>query len=103
MFSCTGHPLHHRLAAVPLGRLPHRLLHPAAERTVGIWGERGERERERERGGGDKGTRGEERGKRVAARKHKNEEGFSILDIINRNVRPNMQSFQICNLKCKPA
>ena len=45
VFSCTDHHLHHHLAAVPLGDLPHHLLHPVAERTVGTWGERG-----RERG-----------------------------------------------------
>ena len=36
VFSCTDHRLHHHLAAVPLGDLPHHLLHPVAERTVGI-------------------------------------------------------------------
>ena len=36
VFSCTDHHLHHHLAAVPLGDLPHHLLHPVAERTVGI-------------------------------------------------------------------
>jgi len=51
VFSCTDHHLHHHLAAVPLGDLPHHLLHPVAERTVGIWGERGEK------GGRERGER----------------------------------------------
>ena len=62
VFSCTDHRLHHHLAAVPLGDHPHHLLHPVAERTVGIW-------RGRERGGGGRergreGERGEREGER---------------------------------------
>lgn len=57
LFSYTDHRLHHHLAAVPLGDLPHHLLHPVAERTVGIWGERRER-------GEREGREGEEREER---------------------------------------
>ena len=70
MFSYTDHRLHHHLAAVPLGDHPHHLLHPVAERTVGIWGgERGGEKKERERG------RRRERGEREEREGGEREEG----------------------------